>query len=84
MAPTWLGDHIDELRERVSKIQAKNWQSRCIARHGRDRVWLPTGPGADCRHRGQPARRFEVLDSTHPDAVRRVLRPKKTGEHPLL
>ena len=25
-APAWLGDHIDELRERVSKIRALNWQ----------------------------------------------------------
>ena len=69
-APAWLGDHIDELRERVSKIRALNWQRVVLLGMGGSS--LAPAVLAQIAATGSTGPRFEVLDSTHPDTVRRV------------
>jgi glucose-6-phosphate isomerase len=68
--PTWLGHHIDELRERVSKIQTNNWQR--IVLLGMGGSSLAPKVLAQIAATGSTGPRFEVLDSTYPDTVRRV------------
>ena len=69
-APAWLGDHIDELRKRVNKIRTLNWQR--IVLRGMGGSSLAPAVLAQIAATGSTAPRFEVLDSTHPDTVRRV------------
>jgi hypothetical protein len=71
VAPAWLGDHIGELRERVSKIQALNWQRVVLLGMGGSS--LAPAVLAQIAAAGSTGPRFEVLDSTHPDTVRRVM-----------
>jgi len=68
--PTWLGNHIDELRERVSKIQALKCQRVVLLGMGGSSL-APTVL-AQIASTGSTGPKFEVLDSTHPDTVRRV------------
>ena len=70
-APTWLGDHIDELRERVSKIRTLNWQRVVLLGMGGSS--LAPRVLAQIAATGPTGPRFEVLDSTHPDTVRQVM-----------
>ena len=69
-APVWLGDHIDELRERVSKIRALNWQRVVLLGMGGSS--LASIVLAQIAAAGSTGPSFEVLDSTHPDTVRRA------------
>lgn len=69
-APAWLGDHIGELRERVSKIQALNWQRVVLLGMGGSS--LAPAVLAQIAATGSTGPRFEILDSTHPDTVRRA------------
>ena len=56
-APAWLGDYIDELRERVSNIRALNWQrvvllgmgGRVLPRQSWRRLPLPGQLAQDLR-----------------------------------
>jgi hypothetical protein len=68
--PGWLGDHVDELRERVSVIQDLNWQR--IVLLGMGGSSLTSTVLAQIAASGSTSPRFEVLDSTHPDTVRRL------------
>ena len=72
-APEWLRDQIDELRERVDRIRTLNWQRIILLGTGGSSL----APAVLARiaaieSTGPTVPRFEVLDSTHPDTVRRV------------
>ena len=61
-APAWLGDHIDELRKRVNKIRALNWQRVVLLGMGGSS--LAPAVLAQIAATGSTGPRFEVLDST--------------------
>jgi hypothetical protein len=69
--PAWLGDNIDEIRERVSKIRALHWRRVVILGMGGSS--LVSTVLAQIAATGSACPKFDVLDSTHPDTVRRAM-----------
>ena len=71
--PAWLRDHVEELRRRAAKITVRKWRHIVLLGMGGSSLApavLARIAASDSNCGGNP--KFVVLDTTHPDTVRRI------------
>jgi glucose-6-phosphate isomerase len=72
-SPHWLRNHVDDLRQRVNRIQDLKWKRVVLIGMGGSSL-APAVLARISANRSMASKypRFEILDSTHPDMVRKM------------